>query len=300
MKTYPNITPSVSNGVLSFDRLAAAPGVVRRRLTDLTQSRFLGEVLLSGREQAPTGAVVVEREDGAVAVLDDPVEIGVGSEAEIVRIGDGTEVVVHTSDRFVAVEVSYKAARRFPSTTTNRALNLIANRLILQSETRALAEIKASSGSGNFTGQTTDPNITWNTTNNIAYPVFQAIEDMESRELGLSPTALVLDTSVAAIALGNEKVAAFYAREDKSNPIYTGNHPVIAGLPVLISNRLNSVAGIKAAVVDTANLGGIATEEALDGRVIDDQRRRVYVAQAVKSDVPFVQQPLAIQAIDVT
>lgn len=298
MKTYPNITPSVSNGTLSLDVLSDKPRVVTRRLVDLTQNRFLGEVLLTGREQAPQGAIIVELNDAPVSTEDDPVEIATGSEAEIVRLGDGTEVVVHTSDRFIAVEISHKAARRFPSSNANRALRMVTNRLIIQHETRALAAIKAASGSGNFTGQTTASEAAWTTTSNIQYAVFKAIEAQESRERGLSPTALVVDTSVAPVVLGNEKLAAAYAREDKTNPVYTGNFHVVAGLPVLVSNRLNTVCGVKAAVVDTDNLGGIATEVALNGEVIDVRERKVYRVQAEKSDVPFVQEPLAIQAIN--
>lgn len=299
MKTYPTITPSVTSGVLSLDVLADKPRIVTRRLTDLTQGRFLGEVLLTGREQAPQGAVIVERNDAPVAAVDDPGEIAPGSEAEVVRLDGGTEVVVHTSDRFVAVEISHKAARRFPSTNANRALQLVTNRLIIQHETRSLTAIKAASGSGDFTGHTTAVGDAWAVDKNVAYSVFQAIEDMESRELGLSPTALVIDTSMAAIVLGNEKLAQAYAREDKSNPIYTGNYHEVAGLPVLVSNRLDSVCGIKAAVVDTASLGGIATEEPLTGEVLDVRERKVYRVQAWKSDVPFVQEPFAVQAIDV-
>lgn len=299
MKTYPNLNPTVSNGTLSLDVLLDKPRVVTRRLVDLTQSRFLGEVLLSGREQAPQGAVIVQLNDAPVAAIDDAGPAAPGAEAEVIRLGDGTEFIAISTDLFVAVEIVKSAARRFPSTNATRALQLISNMIVRQHETRCLRAIKDASGSGAFTGHTTAAGPEWTYSSNVQYSVFQAIEDMESREIGLSGSALVLDTSVAPVVLGNEKLAQAYAREDKANPIYTGNFHEVAGLPVLVSNRLNTVCGIKAAVVDTASLGGIATEVPLSGEVIDVKERRVLRVQAEKSDVPFVQEPLAIQAIDV-
>src|SRR5689334_15462638 len=88
MATYPPAAPSFSDPTISASRFLQNPLFVARRFNTLAEQRYVGNLLLTGRQDAVGGAVGYETVEGIFADKA-PETVAPGSEYTMTPIADG-------------------------------------------------------------------------------------------------------------------------------------------------------------------------------------------------------------------
>jgi hypothetical protein len=137
----------------------------------------------------------------------------------------------------------------------------------------------------------------------ILQDLLKAKAAVRGLNLGYEPNALLVDDMSWAYLASDPTVAAAIARENVSNPIYTGRFDMIAGLQIMPTPAANlpGAVGTNAWVLDTNQLGFIATEdlgggyqqagELVQSKVIREDSRDLWRLRARANFVPVVTDP---------
>lgn len=249
---YPPAAPSLSGDIVSINRFLNSPTLIERRLNDIVAQRFIADVILSGRSQAPGGAVVYELDEGLFS--DSTVEgVAPGADYPVATLSGGSaqlaKIVKWGQDTLVTDE----AISRQRLSAVERGLQKLANAVVKQVDSVSLSLISSvvtatSAASAVWSG----PSAT------ILRDVMKAKASVIALNKGYDPDTLVVDDLTWALVASDPTVISALRREDASNTVYTGEFPIIAGLRVLPTPNL-PVGG--ALVCDSMMLGGIATED---------------------------------------
>jgi hypothetical protein len=258
MATYPPTPASYTDPNLTASRFLANPTFVARRVQDLGELRYVGNLLLTGRQDTTGGAVGYETVEGMFADKV-PEAVAPGSEYTMTTISDGpgglARVVKSGQDTLVTDE----AIKRRNMDPVEKGLRKLVN-----------SQAKAIDGSvisliASAVTQTLAATAAWSATSGTAIlrDILKAKATIAAQNLGYSPNVLLVDDMTAAYLGSDQILSAAMAREDRSNPIYSGRFPVIAGLEIVTAPTANLPGGVgtKAWVLDTTQLGFIATED---------------------------------------
>lgn len=258
MATYPPASPTYSDPNLTASRFLANPAFVARRIQDLGELRYVGNLLLSGRQDTTGGAVGYETVEGMFADKV-PETVAPGSEYTMTTISDGpgglARVVKSGQDTLVTDE----AIKRRNMDPVEKGLRKLVN-----SQGRAIDGSVISLIASAVT-TTLPATAAWSATTGTAIlrDILKAKATIAAQNLGYSPNVLLVDDMTAAYLGSDPVLSAAMAREDRSNPIYSGRFPVIAGLEIVTAPTANLPGGVgtKAWVLDCTQLGFIATED---------------------------------------
>lgn len=258
MATYPPVAPTYSDPNITASRFLANPAFVARRIQDLGELRYVGNLLLTGRQDTTGGAVGYETVEGMFADKT-PENVAPGSEYTMTTISDGpgglARVVKSGQDTLVTDE----AIKRRNMDPVEKGLRKLVN-----------SQAKAIDGSvisliASAVTQTSAATAMWSATTGTAIlrDILKAKATIAAANLGYSPNVLLVDDMAAAYLGSDPVLSAAMAREDRSNPVYSGRFPVIAGLEIVTAPTANLPGGVgtKAWVLDTTQLGFIATED---------------------------------------
>lgn len=258
MSTYPPNAPVLSDPNLSASRFLANPVFVARRIQTLGDLRYVGTLLLSGRQDTTGGAVGYEQVEGLFADKA-PEVVAPGSEYTMTTIGDGPAGLARVVKSGQDTLVTDEAIKRRNMDPVEKGIRKLVN-----------SQAKAIDGSvvsliASAVSTTVAAGAAWSGTSGttILRDILKAKAQVASQNLGYEPNVLLVDDLTAAYLASDPVVAAAMAREDRTNPIYTGRFPVIAGLEIVTTNTSNLPGGVgtKAWVLDTRQLGFIATED---------------------------------------
>lgn len=253
--TYPPVAPTISGDLVSISRFLNSPTLLTRRLRTITENRFISDVLLTGRYQLQGGAVLFEQSESIYAVR--PVEsVDAGSEYPLSDVGTGAAAIAASQKWGQDALVTDEAIKRMQIDPVNRALTKLVNNLIKQVDSVALAAIASA------VTQTAAATAAWapgTASTNPAYDIMKAVAVIRGLNQGYDPDTVVVDDTHYAQLLNNLTVLTALAREDKSNPVYTGALQVMAGLRILVSPNLPTAS--TALVLDSTVLGGMADED---------------------------------------
>lgn len=304
MATYPPQGLALNDPILSASRFLANPAFVARRIQELGDLRYVGAQLLSGRQDTTGGAVGYETVEGIFADKA-PEPVAPGSEYTMTTIGDGpgglARVVKSGQDTLVTDE----AIKRRNMDPVEKGLRKLVN-----SQGKAIDGSIISLIASSVTS-TTAATAAWTATTGttILRDILRAKAAITSQNLGYDPNVLLVDDITGAYLASDPVVAAAMAREDRNNTIYSGRFPVIAGLTVVTTNTANLPGGVgtKAWVLDTTQLGFIATEDLGGGyqaagdlvqsKVIRLDENDAWRLRARANFAPVVTDPLAGNAI---
>jgi hypothetical protein len=304
MATYPPQGLALNDPILSASRFLANPAFVARRIQELGDLRYVGAQLLSGRQDTTGGAVGYETVEGIFADKT-PEPVAPGSEYTMTTIGDGpgglARVVKSGQDTLVTDE----AIKRRNMDPVEKGLRKLVN-----SQGRAIDGSIISLIASSVT-TTTPATTAWTAASGttILRDILKAKAAITSQNLGYDPNVLLVDDVTGAYLASDPVVAAAMAREDRNNTIYSGRFPVIAGLTVVTTNTANLPGGVgtKAWVLDTTQLGFIATEDLGGGyqqagdlvqsKIIRLDENDAWRLRARANFAPVVTDPLAGNAI---
>lgn len=251
MSTYPNPVEEKTLTADEVHRFLRSPHLVARRLQQMTDLSFIADKLLTGKATADgTGAIMVEQ-DGNLFLDDDPENIAPGGEYPLVTTDDVGAYLVATRKKGFDSEITDEKVARTPTDVLRKTLQRMANTMIRDFDRVALAVI-ASKVTGTFTASGT-----WTDGGRIIEDVLLADASEEEKERGYAFNAVVLKPTDYAKVVARLIKDGMMPRE-QGNPLLSGAR----SFEFLDKTVMKSIYSPFAdpLLVDTTNLGGIATE----------------------------------------
>jgi hypothetical protein len=301
--TYPPAPVTLSGDVETINRFLQSPTLLTRRLRTLLENRFISDSLLTGRYVLQGGAVLFEQSESIYA--DRAVEqVAPGGEYALSGVTSGLAAVAAAAKWGQDALVTDEAIKRLMLDPVTRAILKLVNNLVKKVDQVALAAIASA------VTQTTTALYAWapGTANtNPLYDIGKAIGVIRALNQGYDPDTLVVDDLHYAQLMNNVTVLTAFAREDKSNPAYTGALPgPLAGLRVLVTPNLPTAS--TAIILDSRVLGGMADEnlggpgysgqvKGVEGKTIRGELNDVWRLRARRVTVPVVIEPNAAYVI---
>jgi hypothetical protein len=303
MATYPPQGTSYADPILSASRFLSNPSFVARRIQTLGELRYVGSGLLTGRQDTTGGAVGYETVEGLFADKA-PETVAPGSEYTMTTVGDGPAGLARVVKSGQDTLVTDEAIKRQNMDPVEKAIRKLVN-----SQGKAIDGSIISLIASSVTA-TSAAGAVWNTGSpNILRDIMKAKAQVNALNLGYDPNVLLVDDASFAILASDPVISNAMAREDRNNAVYSGRFPVIAGLTIVTTNTANlpGAVGTKAWVLDTNQLGFIATEDLGGGyqqagdlvqsKVIRLDENDAWRLRARANFAPVVTDPLAGVAI---
>lgn len=257
MATYPPAPATLTDPVLSASRFLKNPQFVARRIQELSELRFVGAQLLKGRADGTGGAIGYEQWEGMFADST-PEPVSPGSEYTLTSIQDGpsglAKLVKNGKDTIVTDE---SIARRNMD-PVEKGLRKLVN----SAESAVDGEI-ISLVASSITNNRAASAVWTGTSAKVLQDILRAKASVRALQQGYNPDVLLVDDDTWAYLASDPIISAAMAREDRTNPIYSGQFDVIAGLEVIPTSTANLPGGVgtNAWVIDSNQLGFIATED---------------------------------------
>ena len=261
MTTYPPAPAVLDDPNLTASRFLQNPEFVARALQSFGQLRYRGTSLLTGRQETSGGAVGYEQVEGIFA--DAPPEIvAPGGEYSLTTIGDGPAGLARVAKYGKDTLITDESIKRRKLDPVSKGLLKLVNSAALVID-QAVVSVIASAVTANRAASA----VWTGTSAKILQDILRAKADVRALNLGYEPNALLVDDSTWAYLASDPTIAAAMARENQSNPIYTGQFDILAGLQIIPTPAANLPGGVgtNAWVLDTAQLGFIATEDLQQG-----------------------------------
>jgi hypothetical protein len=265
---YPAPAPSISGDVLTISRFLNSPAAVQRRLRTLTENRFIADVLLSGRFQVQGGSILYEMSE-SIFTSKAPEAVNAGAEYPMATAGPGTAALAAVTKWGQDVPITDEHIGRYGGRAAEVALIKVANYIIKQVDSVALAVIAAATTATRAAGQpggvgsarawsviTSDPATS-------AAPFLDlmgAAAEIRALDQGYEPDVAVMSDLSLARLVSTAAVIAGLPREDRNSVTAAGLAAVrdIAGLTPLPTNNLPVSSTVF--VIDSTMLGGLAYE----------------------------------------
>ena len=218
---------------------------------------MIGGLLLSGRQDATGGAVGYEQIEGIFADAE-PEVVAPGAEYSLTTIQDGPAGLARVVKSGKDTIVTDESIKRRNMDPVEKGLNKLGN-----SQGRAI-DAGVMSLIASAVTNTRAATAAWNSASpKILQDILRAKADIAALGQGYEANTLVVDDETWAYLASDPTIAAAMAREDRTNPIYTGRFSVLAGLEIMPTSAANLPGGngTNAWVLDRTQLGFIATED---------------------------------------
>jgi hypothetical protein len=257
MATYPPAAPTYSDPNLTASRFLKNPEFVARRVRDLTSLRLPGEFLLKGRFEATGGAIGYETVEGMFADAA-PETVAPGSEYTLTTISDGPAALAKVTKSGKDTIVTDESIARRNMDPVEKGLRKLTNSGVLAINSTIVSLIVSA-----VTNDRAASAVWTGTSAKILQDILRAKASITALNQGYDPDVLLVDDETWAYLASDPVVSAAMAREDRTNPVYSGRFEVIAGLEVVPvpTAYMPGGSGTSAWVLDTNQLGFIAPED---------------------------------------
>lgn len=295
--TYPPAPVSLSGDVETINRFLQSPTLLTRRLRTLLENRFISDSLLTGRYTLQGGSVLFEQSESIFA--DRAVEqVAPNGEYPLSGVSSGLAAVASAAKWGQDALVTDEAIKRLMLDPVTRAILKLVNNLVQKVDQVALAAIASA------VTQTAAATAAWlpgTASTNPLYDLMKGVGVIRALNQGYDPDTLVIDDAHYASLMNNTTVLTSFAREDKSNPAYSGQLPgPLAGLRVMVTPNLPTAA--TAIILDSRVLGGMADEnlggpgysgqvKGVEGKTIRGELNDSWRLRARRVTVPVVIEP---------
>jgi hypothetical protein len=295
MTTYPTL-PGLSGQNITVNWLMNQPKVIDRILRTLVQQRLIGGELLKGRvDLTGSGSAIFGVSEGIFSKRAAE-RIVASGEYPLTDDDPGVPALAVTDKWGLATEVPQELIARNRMDVVSRKLLKLANQIVFGFDALVLSAIASA------VTQTQAASAAWNTAG--ADPFLDAMLGgaiVDSLNQGYDVDTIALSPTYFARAVAATKIIERMPREGDSTLLVTGRMIKVAGLTFLKTTNLP--AGVNVMVVDTTQLGSIATErlggpgwtgspDTVETKVEPlGNRRDGFVVSARKVAVPMVQEP---------
>lgn len=252
--SYPGTGPTVVGDHVQVAKFLNSPTLVQRRVNELSNQRYISDVLLSGRTADVSGGAVQYEVDEDNYTVREPEAISPGGEYPLTPISEVAPAVAKIQKYGQDTILTDEKIKRSGMNEAERGFNKLVNSNVRKVDSIGLSLI------GSVVSQTHAVTAPWEDGNaKVLRDVLLAKAKIVALDKGYDPNVIVVNDEAFALLASDQQLAAFYAREDRTNPAYTGSFPIVGGLRVLPTNHLP--AGVEALIADTNFLGGIAFED---------------------------------------
>jgi len=292
---FPPASPTISGDYLTVSRFLNTPTLVARRMRTIAEQRLISTSILTGRETVSGGAISFEQNEGLFA--DRAIEaISPGGEYPLTTVGDGTAQLAKTVKWGQDSLVTDEAAKRKAMSAVDKALLKLVNSAAKNVDTVALAAIASS------VTQTQAAAAAWSAASGVQIlrDILKAKAALSALNQGYEADTLVIDDLTWALVASDAVLISAIARETQSNAVVTGNFELVAGLRIM---RTPNLPASGAWVLDSAQLGGIATEDLggnydkvdgiLESKSMRDDDNDQWRLRARAVCVPYINEPNA-------
>lgn len=252
--TYPPAAPTITGDNITISRFLNSPAAVQRRLRSIGENRFIADVLLSGRYETSGGSLLYEQSESQYTSRA-PSAVNAGAEYPRASAAPGPAALAGVTKWGQDVPVTDEHIHRYGRRAVDVALQKVINYLVRQVDSIALAAIAAA------VTQTQAVVAAWNNASrDILLDLMLAKAKVLAKDQGYDPDTLVTTDEGWARIVADQKVISGLARERGVGMTVTetGEIVSIAGLRILPTNNLPT--GVKAMILDSTMLGGIAYE----------------------------------------
>lgn len=266
MIPIPNVFPPAPNSIsgdnITASRFINSTPMLARALRDLASYRYIGGMLLPQRVSTTSGAINYEVVGEGITAADTPQQVAPGAEYQLTQTSNGTAATAAVAKWGQDTIITDEAVARLNFGAVSKSLLKLVNSAKILIDSAVLAAVNSSISSntqavagGKWDGSGTTPKV--------LLDVITSAAAIRNQGLGYDPNLLVVSDQAWAYLAADPTIQAAMAREDKSNPIYTGRFNVIAGLEVMPVPAANLPGGVgtQAFVLDRGQLGFILTQD---------------------------------------
>lgn len=250
--TYPPAAPTITGDNITISRFLNSPAAVQRRLRSIGENRFIADVLLSGRYETSGGSLLYEQSESQYTDRA-PSAVNAGAEYPRASAAPGPAALAGVTKWGQDVPITDEHVHRYGRRAVDVALQKVINYLVKQVDSVALAAIAAA------VTQTQAVTAAWNdASRDILLDMMLAKAKVLSKDQGYDPDTFVTTDEGYARIVADKAIISGLARERDVPVTVSGNQITIAGLRILPTNNLPT--GVKAMVLDSTMLGGMAYE----------------------------------------
>lgn len=294
--TYPPAAPTISGDNITISRFLNSPAAVQRRLRTIGENRFIADVLLSGRYEVSGGSLLYEQSE-SMYTSRAPSAVNAGAEYPRASAAPGPAALAGVTKWGQDVPITDEHVKRYGRRAVDVAMQKIINYLVRQVDSVALAAIAAA------VTQTQAAGAAWNNASrDILLDLMLAKAKVLAKDQGYDPDTFITTDEGYARIVADKSIIAGLARERDVPVTVSGDQITIAGLRILPTNNLPT--GVKAMVLDSTMLGGMAYERLESPEYLGDPANGVeswtrrdpdandqWLVRGRRPVVPVVQEP---------
>jgi hypothetical protein len=256
---YPPAPFTYSGDNITASRFANTPDLIARALQDLGAGRYIGNLLLPSRVATTSGSIGYEVTGESIFAVDAPTVVAPGSEYQLTTVGTGTIANATVAKSGQDTIITDEAISRLNYAAIVRALTKLVNSQKLFIDSAVIAAVASA------VTATAAATAKWDGTGStptILKDILKAQAAIRNLNLGYEANLLLVGDNVAPYLMTDATLLAAMAREDRSNPVYTGRFPAVAGLEIMTVPASSLPGGVDTAawLIDRGSLGFILTE----------------------------------------
>jgi hypothetical protein len=300
--SYPAAPPTLSGDLVTISRFLDNPLMLRRRLRNFVDLRFVSDQVLTQRFRTQGGAVLYEQTEPFVSDRT-VVAVDAGSEYPYANLPTGNAAIASVSKWGQKVFLSDEEITRnvYGGAAVDRQLRKVVNSIIKQVDGTTMSAISSA------VTATSAATATWATvaTRTILLDILKAVAVVVGTNLGYNCDTVLMSDTKYALMMTDASLTNAWQRETTTNPVYTGQMQLIAGLSILKTAAANLPgASDDVWVLDSTQLGGMADEQdgapgyavsdlAVEVQAIRQAERDGWDLQGRRKTVPVVQETAA-------
>lgn len=284
---YPPASPTVTGTTVSVDLWLQQPAYVQRAIEDLTNERFIADLVFAVGPPAPAGSVLYDQVTAAMLYAErDIQEIEPASEFPLLTFPGAVPLVAEVKKWGGAFFVTDEQRTRNRFDVLRRNLLLTTNTVIRKMDTVAIAALNAApllsqGASGDWSTAATD----------IVSDVQTAKYAIVNQDMGYEADTVLLNPAQALDIRKDADIRAALPRESTANsPLFSDDLNGLLGLNWIESNK---VPAGTVYVLQRGVVGSRSDEQPLTSEVIPDRRKQITYVQAWRKVVPYVTDPKA-------
>lgn len=295
--TYPPAPPTVSGDNVSIHTLLKSPTLIARRIRSIAENRYISDVLLTSKLPATGGSVLYQQGESQFTDRT-PEQVAPGASYPRAGVGYGPPQTAAVAKWGQDVPVTDEAVANLGIDPVNRAFLKLVNHSVKTVDGVSLATIAS---------QVTATHAATALWTGSGAKILRDLMDAKAKVLalneGFEPDTAVVDDTVYAAMVSDEVISGARAREDKTNPVYTGQFPVVGGIRILSTPNL-PFGNTSAFLLDSTQLGGMGDQDlggpgytgaikGIETKSIRDEDKDLYLLRARRVTVPVVLEPMA-------
>lgn len=284
---FPVAPPTVAGSLITVSMFLNDPTRVQRSIEDITNLRFVADVIFGQGPDIPSGSVIYDQitEQGQIFLARDVQEIEPGGDFPILNALEAGPLVAVARKYGGEVFLTYEDVRRDRRDKLGRRMTQLRNTIVRKVDRVAMAALRAApiiqqTASGDWSTAATD----------IVRDLAIAKNSITRLELGYVADTVLIHDDQELDLMSDKDIRDALPRERDNSLIRTGNVGRLMGLDFIATSQ---VAAGEAFVLQRKVVGSISDEVPLYARPIDWPRQERTYIHGARLPAVYVTDPKA-------